>query len=57
MLARLGVWEKHTNRPPGKIVLIRGLRRILDMFAADAILQDYRNKYRELSPFVKQLLA
>lgn len=57
LLARLGGWEERPNRPPGKIVLTRGLRRILDMFAADAILQDYKNEYGDLPPFVKQLLA
>ena len=57
LLARLGGWEERPNRPPGKIVLTRGLRRILDMFAADAILQDYRNQHGDLPPFVKLLLA
>jgi len=57
LLARLGGWEERPNRPPGKIILTRGLRRILDMFAADAILKDYKNEYGELPPFVKQLLA
>lgn len=57
LLARLGGWEERPNRPPGKIVLTRGLRRILDMYAADAILQDYKNEYGDLPPFVKQLLA
>lgn len=57
LLARLGGWEERPHRPPGKLVLTRGLRRILDMFAADAILQDYKNQYGDLPPFVKQLLA
>lgn len=57
LLARLGGWEERPNRPPGKIVLTRGLRRILDMFAADAILQDYKHEYGDLPPFVKQFLA
>jgi hypothetical protein len=57
LLARLGGWEERPNRPPGKIVLTRGLRRMLDMFAADAILQDYKNEHGDLPPFVKQLLA
>ena len=55
--ARLGGWEERPNRPPGKIILTRGLRRILDMFAADAILQEYKDEYGDLPPFVKQLLA
>jgi hypothetical protein len=57
LLARLGGWEERPNRPPGKLVLTRGLRRILDMFAADAILQDYKNEYGDLPPFVKHLLT
>lgn len=57
LLARLGGWEERPNRPPGKITLTRGLRRILDMLAADAILQDYKHAYGDLPPFVKQLLA
>jgi hypothetical protein len=57
LLARLGGWEERPNRPPGKIVLTRGLRRILDMYAADAILQDYKNEHGDLPPFVKHLLA
>jgi hypothetical protein len=57
LLARLGGWEERPNRPPGKIILTRGLRRILDMFAADAILQDYKDEHGDLPPFLKQLLT
>ncbi len=38
LLTRLGGGELRANRPPGKLVLTRGLRRLLDLFAAQAIL-------------------
>ena len=42
ILARLGGWEerKDPKRRPGKIVLMRGLRRLLDLLATEAILAD-----------------
>jgi transposase len=30
VLAKLGGWEPRPNRPPGKITLTRGLRRLVD---------------------------
>jgi hypothetical protein len=57
LLARLGGWEPHTNRPPGKLILTRGLRRLLDRLATDAILQDYLAEFGDLPPFVKRILA
>ncbi len=38
LLRRLGGGEERADRPPGKIVLTRGLRRLLDVFATEAIL-------------------
>jgi len=38
LLRRLGGGEERENRPPGKIVLTRGLRRLMDVFATEAIL-------------------
>jgi hypothetical protein len=38
LLARLGGWTVGKDRKPGKIVLIRGLRRPADIFAAQAFL-------------------
>src|SRR3712207_6984096 len=38
LLTRLGGGELRANRPPGKLVLTRGLRRLLDLFATEAIL-------------------
>ena len=37
LLAKLGGWVPHKNRRPGKITLMRGLRRLLDMLATQAI--------------------
>lgn len=57
LLARLGGWEERPNRPPGKLILTRGLRRLLDLMATDAILQDHQARHGDLPPFVKRLLA
>jgi Transposase DDE domain len=54
VLARLGGWEPRPNRPPGKITLTRGLRRVVDLLATDAFLQAY---YREHGPFPPRLSA
>ncbi len=40
LLRRLGGGEDRPNRPPSKLVLTRGLRRLLDHLAAEAILAD-----------------
>jgi Transposase DDE domain len=53
-LARLGGWEPRPNRPPGKITLTRGLRRVIDMLTTNAWLQAY---YRANGPFPPQLAA
>lgn len=57
LLARLGGWEPRPNRPPGKLILTRGLRRLLDRLATDAILQDYLHEFGDLPPLVKRILA
>jgi len=57
LLARLGGWEPRANRPPGKQILTRGLRRLLDHLATDAILQDHLDEFGDLPPFVKRILA
>jgi hypothetical protein len=50
ILARLGGWVERPNRPPGKITLVRGLHRVLDMLATQAFLQRYRHEHGALSP-------
>lgn len=57
LLARLGGWEERAHRPPGKLILTRGLRRLLDRLATDAILQDHLDEFGDLPPFVKRILA
>jgi len=54
LLARLGGWEPRPNRPPGKMTLSRGLRRLLDMLTTNAVLQRF---YREQGPFPPDLAA
>jgi Transposase DDE domain len=54
VLAKLGGWEPRPHRPPGKITLTRGLRRVLDLLATDAFLQAY---YRDHGPFPPRLAA
>jgi hypothetical protein len=57
LLALLGGWEQRENRPPGKIVLSRGLRRLLDKFATDAFLAQYKQVHGDLPPFIMKLAA
>jgi len=55
LLARLGGWEPRVNRPPGKLILTRGLRRLLDLYAAEAVLQAHVNAHGDFPPFIKRL--
>jgi hypothetical protein len=57
LLARLGGWEERANRPPGKLILTRGLRRLLDLLATEAILLEHIEQYGDLPPFVKRFFA
>lgn len=57
LLAHLGGWEERANRPPGKRILTRGLRRLLDLLATQAILLEHIATYGDLPPFVKRLFA
>jgi len=50
LLARLGGWAERKDNPPGKIVLTRGLRRIMDMLHTQAFLDRYREEYGALPP-------
>jgi len=58
LLARLGGWEqrREPDRRPGKIILMRGLRRLLDMAAAEAILADEVETYGRLPPRLAAML-
>jgi hypothetical protein len=57
LLRRLGGGENRDDRPPGKIVLTRGLRRLLDFLATGAILADDIRRYGPLSPRIAALLG
>ena len=57
LLADLGGWEARPDRPPGKQVLTRGLRRLIDQAATEAILVNYIEEHGDLPPFIKRLLA
>ncbi len=50
LLARLGGWAERKDNPPGKIVLTRGLRRVLDMLHTQAFLDRYREAHGALPP-------
>lgn len=56
LLARLGAWVPRKNGKPGKIILTRGLRRLLDLLAARAILKDYQDQHgilpRQIAAFL-----
>jgi len=57
LLARLGGWAERPDRPPGKLTLTRGLRRLLDMLATQAALDRYRADPGSLPPRVEALLS
>jgi hypothetical protein len=50
LLARLGGWAERRDNPPGKIVLTRGLRRVMDMLYTQAFLDRYREDHGALPP-------
>ncbi len=56
LLAKLGGWAPHKDRRPGKITLMRGLRRLLDMLATQAILSDAAAQPGGLPPNILALL-
>jgi hypothetical protein len=56
LLAKLGGWVPHKDRRPGKITLMRGLRRLLDMLATQAILSDAAAQPEGLPPKIRALL-
>jgi len=45
LLQRLGGGEARASRPPGKQVLMRGLRRLFDLLAIEAILADEERQH------------
>jgi hypothetical protein len=57
LLGRLGGWTPRPDRPPGKTRLTRGLRRLLDHLATDAILRDEVARRGALPPRLAALLG
>jgi hypothetical protein len=57
LLARLGGAEERPNRPPGKQVLMRGLRRLFDLYATEAILADEVRRHGSLPPRLAALIG
>lgn len=57
LLRRLGGGEDRPNRPPGKIVLTRGLRRLLDLLALEAILAVEERDHGGLPPRIAAMLG
>lgn len=57
LLRRLGGGEDRSNRPPGKIVLTRGLCRLLDSRAMEAILAEEERLHGELPPRIAAMLG
>lgn len=57
LLRRLGGGEERPQRPPGKIVLTRGLRRLLDEQAMEAILAEEDRQAGGLPPRIAAMLG
>jgi hypothetical protein len=56
LLAKLGGWEPHKDRKPGKITLMRGLSRLVEMLATQAILSRYAIEHEGLPPNIAAFL-
>lgn len=56
LLAKLGGWVPHRGRFPGKIVLLRGLARLFEMLATQAILSRYACEHGALPPKIAAFL-
>ena len=57
LLAKLGGWEPHKDRQPGKIILQRGLSRLLDMLVTQAVLSQYETTHHGLPPQIAAFLS
>jgi hypothetical protein len=56
LLAKLGGWEPHKERHPGKLTLQRGLSRLLDMLVTQAVLSQYETTHHGLPPQIVAFL-
>ena len=57
LLARLGGWAERKDNPPGKIILTRGLRRLVDMLMTQAVLDRYREEHGALPPRIAEWIG
>ncbi|CAN5565714.1 hypothetical protein BH23CHL4_BH23CHL4_30560 [soil metagenome] len=57
LLRRLGGGEERANRPVGKAVLLRGLQRLLDLLATEAILAHEVRRHGRLPPGIAAMLG
>lgn len=57
LLTRLGGGELRPNRPAGKLILTRGLRRLLDHLATEALLADETRQHGGVPPRLAALLG
>lgn len=57
LLARLGGWAPHKDRKPGKITLVRGLRRLIDSMATQSFLESYIVEHGRLPPRIAAMLG
>jgi hypothetical protein len=57
LLTRLGGGEERPYRPPGKQVLMRGLRRLFDLYATEVILAEEVRRHGRLPPRLAALLG
>lgn len=56
LLAKLGGWEPHKDRKPGKMTLMRGLGRLFEMLATQAMLSGYASQHQGLPPRIAAFL-
>lgn len=56
LIAKLGGWEAHKDRKPGKITLMRGLSRLVEMLATQAILSRSATEHEGLPPNIAAFL-
>jgi hypothetical protein len=57
LLAQLGGFEPHKDRKPGKIVLTRGLQRLMEKMVTEAVLQAYYAKHGNFPPRIAHFLG
>ena len=57
LIARLGGWNQREDRPPGKVILTRGLQQLLNNLVVEAILKDEIKRYGHLPPRIAAMLG